>query len=94
MRDRMDSAFDEDHERFQRTLIGFLNTQLAVGFVFCRDARTQGAEFAPCVENARIALETVRRLEGKIADAKLLLEIQARADELEKLVSALEQGSA
>ncbi len=90
----MDSAFHEEHERFQRTLIGFLNTQLSVGFMFCRDARTKGAEFVPCLENARIALETVRRFEGKIADTQLSLEIHARADELEKLVSALEQGSA
>jgi|HubBroStandDraft_6_1064221.scaffolds.fasta_scaffold1402465_2 hypothetical protein len=89
----MDSAFHEDHERFQRTLMDFLKTQLSVGFVFCRDARTKRAEFAPCVENARIALETVRRFQGKIIDAQLSLEIHARADELEKLVAALEQGS-
>jgi len=89
----MDSAFPEEHERFQRTLIDFLNTQLSVGFVFCRDARAKGAEFAPCVENARVALETVRRFEGKIFDAKLSQQIHARADELEKLVSVLEQSA-
>jgi hypothetical protein len=87
----MESAFPEEHERFQRTLIDFLNAQLAVGFVFCRDAKTRGGEFAACLENARVALETVRRFERKIVEARLSQEIHARADELEKLGATLEQ---
>jgi hypothetical protein len=90
----MDSDSQEQDGRFQQTLIDFLNTQLDVGFMLCRDAQLEmnmkdERDHALCLENAQIALQTVRRFEGKVADAELSLEIHARADRLEKLIATL-----
>jgi hypothetical protein len=90
----MDSDSQEQDGRFQRTLIDFLNAQLDVGFMFCRDAQLEmnvkdERDYALYLENAGIALQTVRRFEERVVDAELSLEIHARADRLEKLISSL-----
>jgi hypothetical protein len=90
----MDSDFQEHQDRFQRTLIDYLNTQLDVGFMFCRDARmekhlTDDGDYALCKENAQIALESIRKFQDRVEDAEKSVAIRARADELKKLISEL-----
>jgi hypothetical protein len=89
----MDPDSQEQKDRFQRTLTDFLNTQLDVGLMFCRDARleklTQDGEYALCKENAQVALDTVRRFEDRVENAEASAAIRTRAEELKKLLSEL-----
>jgi hypothetical protein len=94
----LDFDFQEQRRRFQQNLIDFLNVHLTLGFTFCRSAqlemesevgRKDGGEYALFIENAPIALESVRKFEGQIADPELWIKIHARADQLEKLIDTL-----
>ena len=77
---------------FQDNLIDFLNTEMDLGFTFCRDAQTQLEAKDPdhyvlLLEKAGTSLETVRRFEERIADPELWRRIHERADRLENLIS-------
>ncbi len=94
----MDFDFQERGRRFQQNLIDFLNGHLDLGFTLCRTAqlemeagvgRKDEGEYALCKENARTALNNVRKFEGQVADPELLNKIHVRADELEKLIDTL-----
>jgi hypothetical protein len=94
----LDFDFYEQRRRFQQNLIEFLNAHLDLGFTFCRSARLEmeseigrkdEGEYALFKENAQIALESVRKFEGQIADAELSIKVHARADQLEKLIDTL-----
>ena len=94
----MDFDTHKHRKRFQQTLIDFLNSHLDVGFTFCSSAelemqsvfaRKDEGEYALFKENAQIALETVRKFEGRIENREVWAKIHARADELEKLIEGL-----
>ena len=89
----MEPDSQEQTDRFQRTLIDFLNTQLDVGFMFCRDARleklTENGDYALCKENAQVALDTVLRFDDRVENAETSAAIRTRVDELKRLLSEL-----
>lgn len=89
----MDPDSQEHNDRFQRTLIDFLNTQLDVGFMFCRDARleklSQDGEYALCKENAQVALDTVLRFDDRIENAETSAALRTRVQDLKKLIAEL-----
>jgi hypothetical protein len=90
----MDPDSQEHNDRFQRTLIDFLNTQLDVGFMFCRDARlekhlTEEGDYALCKENAQVALDTVLRFDDRVENAETSAAIRTRVGELKRLLSEL-----
>jgi hypothetical protein len=94
----LDIDIDEHRKRFQQTLIDFLNSHLNLGFTFYRSAelemqspfaRKDQGEYSLFKENAQIALETVRKFEGRIENPEVWVKIHARADQLEKLIEGL-----
>jgi hypothetical protein len=94
----LDFDIHEHRKRFQQTLLDFINSHLDVGFTFCRGAelemqspfaRKDEGEYLLFRENARIALESVRKFEGRIEDPEVWAKIHARADQLEKLIEGL-----
>lgn len=84
----MDTDFQEQRRRFQQNLIDFLNAHLDLGFTFCRTAQLD-TESENTRDKALVALNTVRKFEGRIADPALWTKIHVRADQLEKLISTL-----
>ncbi len=88
----MPSNFHEQREQFQRNLITFLNTEVDLGVTFCSTAQLEKEmgnreHCARSTENARKALDTVRKLEGGITDTESWRTLHARADDLETLIS-------
>ena len=80
--------FAELGETTQKRLIGFLQTDLDLGFTFVKMAQTREAGPARerLVQNARKVVEAVRRFEGRIADPKAWKAIKERADELQHVL--------
>lgn len=76
----------------QGLLIDFLNADLDLAFTWLRTAAIdvrddpEGCKFA--VAKVRAALDTIRRLEGRITGVMPRREIHARADELEAALNA------
>ena len=82
--------FGELHEQAQQRLVEFLDTDLDLAFTFVRMAQTREDRNRRdrLIDNARKVLEAVRRFEGRIVDVKAWSTLHARADELERLLSA------
>ena len=72
--DRVD--FGELREQTQQRLVEFLETDLDLAFTFVRMAQTRRKANARnrLIENARRVLEAVRRFEGRIVDARGLVD--------------------
>jgi hypothetical protein len=81
---------NEQHTRSQETLVAFLQTDLDLSFTMLTAAqldvgRTSDQEhYHAALNNVRQAVLTIRSLEGRIEDSKLLKNIHDRADELER----------
>jgi hypothetical protein len=82
--------FDDLRDQGQQRLIEFLLTDLDLGYTYVRMAQTrqEGGDRERLLQNARKVLETTRRFEGRIADAKAWTAIHEQADELERLIFA------
>jgi hypothetical protein len=89
----VDLQLEALRERADLSLIAFLTAELDLGFTFARTTTIEGDIDQAGVERARElaeqALETVYRFQARIADHEKRLEIQGRACELEKLISAM-----
>jgi hypothetical protein len=83
--------FDDLREAAQRRLIEFLETDLALGLTYLKMAQTREEEPSRerLLQNARKAVEAVRRFEGRITDSRERTAIHERVDELQRLLSAL-----
>jgi hypothetical protein len=77
-------------ERSQELLIDLLSTDLDLAFTFLETAKiTTSQDRARCViENARVALESIRHFAGRIEDANARKGIHDRANELENAILA------
>jgi hypothetical protein len=71
-------------------LVDFLKLELKLGNTFVDLAEQHRAEsdHAKSLENARKAVETVRRFQGRIEDHSEWKQIQAETNELEKLLKS------
>jgi hypothetical protein len=71
----------------QLTLIDFLHVDMDLAFTFLQIARTAGKRNPErrkaSLENARAALQAIRRLQGRIIDRRECAKINVRANELE-----------
>jgi hypothetical protein len=86
-----DSArLNDQHAKSQQALVAFLQTDLDLSFTMLTAAqldvgRTSDQEhYHAALNNVRRAVLTIRSLEGRIEDSKLLKNIHDRTDELER----------
>jgi hypothetical protein len=79
--------------RSQRALIEFLNVDLNLAFTFLRSVRTEAGlkpdYYEEAIDKVRIALESVRRFQGRIEDPEAWQAIHHRANELEVEIEKL-----
>jgi hypothetical protein len=80
--------FDDLRDQAQQRLVEFLLTDLGYTYVRMAQTRQEGGDRERLLQNTRKVLETTRRFEGRIADAKAWTAIHERADELERLIFA------
>jgi hypothetical protein len=78
----------------QRTLTNFLEAALKTGFIVVQSASLVKAEgrsdhFIEAKRSARKTAESVKRYVGLVRDAEIMIAIQDRLFELERLVSVL-----
>ena len=89
----MDPQLEALRERADLSLIAFLSAELDLGFTFAQTTKIEAdidqAGVEPARELAEQALETVYQFQARIADNEKRREIQERAGELEKLISAM-----
>ena len=79
--------FGDLSEQTEQRLIEFLNADVDLAFTYIKMAQTRENGRERLHHNARIALEAVRRFEGRIANPQSRTAIHERADELERLLS-------
>ena len=82
-------SFPELKREADQRLIDFLKIELKLGFTFVDLAEQHRAEKdrAKSLENARKAVETIRRFQGRIEDYPEWTQIHSETNELEKLLS-------
>ena len=83
-------SFPELKLEADQRLIDFLKVELKLGFTFVDLAEQHRAEKdrAKSLENARKAVETIRRFQRRVKDHAEWTRIQTETDELEKLICA------
>jgi len=86
--------FEQLKDRANSNLIGFLRTELDLGFTLADTAKIEaGMQNREHYERARkfaeAAVETVHRFESRIVEPKIRRELQERADQLTKLLSLM-----
>ena len=84
-----DHSFSELKRDADQRLVDFLKVELNLGSTFVDLAKQHRTEEdrAKSLENARKAVETIRRFQGRIVDHVEWTQIHNEANELEKLLS-------
>jgi hypothetical protein len=83
-------GFPELKLEADQSLIDFLKLELKLGFTFVDLAKQYCTEKdrAKSLENARKAVETIRRFQGRIEDHAEWTQVHTEANELEKLLNS------
>ena len=86
-------SFPELKREADHKLVDFLKVELKLGFTFVDLAEQYRAEDdrARSLENARKAVETIRRFLGRVKDHAEWTQIQAETGELEQLIGSKEE---
>ena len=91
----MSSSFGELRERSKKQLVGFLKTELDLGFTFAKGAEIRASmnseHFQASCEHSRMAIDAVRRFSSRVRDKEVQREFLKRADELERLIVRIER---
>ena len=84
------SLTTEIRAKVQRTLVEVLWTDIDVAFTFLETARItrEPAHAQRAVENAQIALQSIRHFNGRVTDPHEWQEIHRRANELENTINS------